>query len=161
MQLLNWVPQNGLRLLEWLDGQAWIIGWSAINNYAAGDHDQSERIRRVVKKLKEASIEVVARRPVAPPLTEEESLPDLRLHPGGATTYLRDDEYRVLKEAVNWWRTRVDREGWPVVRGAQTEALLRLDEILEKAETISDEELAKRHQADQKDDTEQAAQSRR
>jgi hypothetical protein len=99
--------------------RAWTILWLAVNGYPSGNKEQTITGNKLWETLKEAS-ELVASGP------EGESR---RLTPVGATIYLQDDEFRLLGKAVEAVRDRV------VI--ANSDALLLIDHLLEKAPEIS------------------------
>lgn len=99
-----------------VQAQAWQILWLSVNNYPAGNKEQTATGHQLFLALRNSSVLVGTIRMLAP---------------DGADVYLEDAEFRILDQAVAKFRENVNLSG--------AEALIWIDRVLEKAPQISKE----------------------
>lgn len=99
-----------------IQAQAWQILWLSVNNYPAGNKEQTAIGHQLFLALRDSSIVVGSVR---------------TLNPDGADVYLEDAEFRILDQAVAKFRENVNLSG--------AEALIWIDRVLDKAPQIAKE----------------------
>lgn len=104
-----------------VQAKAWQIMWLAINNFPAGNREQTVLGNKVFNEIRDAA-EIIY-------TPDKKSEVGRRLNPSGVEIYFQDDEFRVLGQAVDKFRENVMLSG--------SDALLWIDRLLEKAPEIS------------------------
>lgn len=113
-----------------LDNQAWILMWMAISNHETGeDRESALRVNRVFKKVRSICIELNGGQ-------------EVRLDPDGGELVLHETEVEMIRTALRNLRRRRRMDGSSLVTAAQTDELLYLEDLLDKAETVTDEQVA-------------------
>lgn len=114
MRIINFEQYDPKETVIGASARAWIICWMAVNNYPAGNKEQTLVGNKVYNALREVSEAVGEGR---------------RLLPFGAEVYLDDAEFRLLGNAVEKFRENINI--------GNSDALLYVDRLLEKAPEIS------------------------
>jgi len=102
-----------------VQARAWQIMWLAVNNYPAGNKEQTLVGNAVFSELREIS-EIVK---------EKGAEVGRRLKSSGTESYFEDPEWRLLGQAVDKFRENIALSG--------SDALLWVDKLLEKAPEVS------------------------
>lgn len=127
MRRLTWPPQadDPKRVVA----RAWVLGWEALNAYAAGDTAQTRRLHQTQQAYESVGLE----EPV-PGASDASTRWSLR--PEGGVLVLEDAQWQLLKQALEGLRNRKDGAGNPVLMGVHTEALVWLDDFLAGAPEV-------------------------
>lgn len=116
MRLICFEPYTDAVVPLPVQAQAWQILWLSVNNYPAGNKEQTAIGHQLFVTLRDSSILIGTVR---------------TLKPEGADVYLEDAEFRILDQAVAKFRENVNLSG--------AEALIWIDRMLEKAPQIAKE----------------------
>lgn len=116
--------------------RAWVLLWEALNAYGAGDNAQTRRLHRTLRAHESVGLEELV--PEATDGTTRWSLRE-----SGGEVLLEEDEWLLLKTALQALRERKDGRGNAVVTGAHTEPLLFLDELLSAPPEVPKAEVEK------------------
>lgn len=104
-----------------VQAKAWQIMWMAINNYPAGNREQTVLGNKVFNEIRDAA-EIVY-------TPDKKTEVGRRLNPAGTEIYFQDDEFRILAQAIEKFRENVVLSG--------SDALLWVDRVLDKAPEMS------------------------
>lgn len=116
MRLIRFEPYTTDTVPLPVHAQAWQILWLAVNNYPAGNKEQTAIGHQLFLALRDSSTLLGTIR---------------TLNAEGADVYLEDAEFRILDQAVAKFRENVNLSG--------AEALIWIDRMLDKAPQISKE----------------------
>jgi len=107
-----------------VQAKVWQILWLALNDYPAGNREQTLVGNRVFNEIREAS-------EIAYETDAKDNKREIgrRLKPSGVELYFDDAEFRLLGQAVDKFRVNVTLPG--------SDALLWIDQLLEKAPEVS------------------------
>lgn len=117
MRVLHFDRYDGSKRDAPIQARAWIIIWAAVGAFPAGNKEQTITGNKLWEALKGAS--------------EEVGEDARRLNPSGSDVYLEDAEFRILGQAIEKIRDQI--------RIANADALLWVDNLLDKAPELSKE----------------------
>jgi hypothetical protein len=132
--------------MEATSPKTWVMLWAAVRQYPAGDTSQTRSGGNLVEALESIGISEIATQDrfcaeCRRKLGEQEKQQQWHLKPEGGVMLIEEAEFELLKKILVWWREFKDRDGQHAVSLAAFKILNYADDIIEKAETVTKEEL--------------------